>query len=105
MKRRYRNSGLAKLALNLQTLEDLRLGRNRVVQIALPVCHEPESRWGRAHFLAAFKRLGPWRIPTLAFNLGVLCLMSLLLYLALYFSVLSRIMAVLEKFTARLRRS
>jgi ABC transport system ATP-binding/permease protein len=93
LKSEHYNRELAKLALGLQSLEDLRLGHSRIVQVALPVCQEPESQWGRAHFLAAFKRVGPFRISTLAFNLAVLGLMALLLYAALYFSVLTRVLA------------
>ena len=92
LKREHYNRELAKLALGLQSLEDLRLGHSRIVQVALPACQEPESHWGRAHFLAAFKRVGPFRISTLTFNLAVLGLMALLLYAALYFSVLTRVL-------------
>lgn len=97
------NREVAKLALNLQSLEDLRLGHSRIVQVALPACQEPESRWGRAQFLATFKRVGPFRISTLTFNLAVLGLMALLLYGALYFSVLPRVMAGAARLS-RLRR-
>jgi ABC-type multidrug transport system ATPase subunit len=100
LKRENYNREVAKLALNLQSLEDLRRGHNRIVQVALPACQEPESSWGRAQFLATFKRVGPFRIPTLTFNLAVLGVMALLLYAALYSSVLPRIMAG----TARLSR-
>ena len=87
------NREVAKLALNLQTLEDLRQGHSRIVQVALPACQEPESHWGRAQFLAAFKRVGPFRTSTLTFNLAVLGLMALLLYAALYVSALTRVLA------------
>jgi ABC-type multidrug transport system ATPase subunit len=93
LKRDNYNRDLARLALNLQSLEDLRQGHSRIVQLALPACQEPESHWGRAHFLAAFKRVGPFRVSTLTFNLAVLGLMALLLYAALYVSVLTRVLA------------
>ncbi|MBI4797138.1 MAG: ATP-binding cassette domain-containing protein [Desulfarculus sp.] len=92
LKRTYHSGELAKLALNLQTLEDLRLGQGRVVQLALPACQEPESTWGQAQFLAATKKVGAWPFSALAFNLGVLGLMTLLLYAALYVAALSRAM-------------
>ncbi len=104
VKRQYYNRELSKLALGLQSLEDLRLGRSRIVQVALPICQEPDSYWGRAHFLAAFKRVGSLRIPTLTFNLAVLGLMALFLYAALYVSLLSRVMAA-TALLSRLRRS
>jgi len=99
------NREVAKLELNLQSLDDLRLGHSRIVQVALPACQEPESHWGRAHFLAAFKRLGPFRVSTLTFNLLVLGLMALLLYTALYFSLLNRVLDSWAAFLNHLRRS
>ncbi|MFH1057741.1 MAG: ATP-binding cassette domain-containing protein [Pseudomonadota bacterium] len=104
LRRENHNRELAKLALDQQALEDLRLGRNRVVQLTLPACREPESRRGDAHFLAAAKRLGPWRIPTPAFDLGVLGVMALLLYALLYFAVLPRISDGLAGLADGLRR-
>ncbi len=104
LRRDHSNRELAKLAQNQQTLEDLRLGHGRVVQITLPACQEPESRLGDAHFLASFKRLGPWRIPTLAFDLGVLGLMTLVLYTLLYFAMLPRISEGLADLADSLRR-
>jgi hypothetical protein len=103
LKRDHYNRELAKLALGLQSLEDLRLGHSRIVQVTLPVCQEPESYRGRAHFLAAFKRVGPLRISTLAFNLTVLGLMALLLYAALYASVLTRVLRA-TALVSRIRR-
>ncbi|MBI5523518.1 MAG: ATP-binding cassette domain-containing protein [Desulfarculus sp.] len=103
LKRTYHSGELAKLALNLQTLEDLRLGRGRVVQLALPACQEPESTWGQAQFLAATKKVGDWRLSTLPFNLGVLGLMTLLLYAALYVALLSRAMEAAGAAFGRLR--
>jgi ABC transport system ATP-binding/permease protein len=104
LKREHYNRDLAKLALGLQSLEDLRLGHSRIVQVTLPACQEPESHWGRAQFLAAFKRVGHFRTSTLTFNLAVLGLMALLLYAALYVSVLTRVLAG-AALLSRLRRS
>lgn len=84
------NQSIARLTLNLQTLEDLALSGDRLVQIAVPVCQEPESKWGQSHFLSAFKKLGPWLIPTPLFNLAVLWIMALLLYAALNGSLLTK---------------
>jgi ABC transport system ATP-binding/permease protein len=108
LKSGHYNRELAKLALGLQSLEDLRLGHSRIVHVALPVCQEPESRWGRAHFLAACKRVGPYSIPTFTFNLAVLGLMAMVLYATLYFSVLTRVLAgaaFLTRFRRHRRRS
>jgi hypothetical protein len=105
LKSEHYNREIAKLALNLQSLEDFRLGQSRIVQVALPACEEPESHWGRAHFLAPFKLVGPFRISTFTFNLLVLGFMALLLYAALYFSLLSRVLDSWETLSRHLRRS
>lgn len=108
LKSGYHNRELAKLALNQQTLEDLRLGRARVVQVTLPACQEPESPWGRAQFLAAHKHLGPWRLATPVFDLGVLAFMGLVAYAALYLALLPRLLAgvtALGQGLLRLRRT
>jgi hypothetical protein len=103
-KTRHQNRELVKLALNQQTLEDSRLGRTRLVQVSLPACQEPESPWGRTQFLAAHKRLGPWRLATPVFDLGVLALMGLLAYAVLYLAWLPRLLAGLATLGAGLRR-
>ncbi len=89
----HRNQAVAKLVLNLQGLEDVRLSGDRLVQLAVPICQRPTSPWGAAQFLAAEKRLGPWLLPTPIFDLAVLWAMSLVLYLALNLSLLPRLMA------------
>jgi hypothetical protein len=104
MKRKHHNGELAKLALNLQTLEDMRQGHGRLVQLALPACQEPESNWGQAHFFSAMKKVGACGVSTLVFNLGVLGLMTLLLYAALYVSLLGRAMEALGFAAKALRR-
>jgi ABC-type multidrug transport system ATPase subunit len=98
------NQSIARLTLNLQTLEDLALSGDRLVQIAAPVCQEPESKWGQAQFFSAFKKLGPWLIPTPLFNLGVLWFMALALYLALGFSLLPRMLGGLGQRLAALTK-
>jgi len=96
------NQSIAQLALNLQTLEELQLSGEHLVQLASPVCQEPESAWGQAHFLSAYKRLGSWLIPTPLFNLGVLWIMALLLYGALYGVLLTKALDSLGKCYNRL---
>jgi ABC-type multidrug transport system ATPase subunit len=49
------------------------------------------SRWGRAHYYAPVKRLGNLLISTYWFNLIIICLVALLMYIALCFDLLHRI--------------
>lgn len=76
------------------------LSGTRLVPKVLPIAQAPESRLGRAHLFAPFKRLGDLVISTPLFNLGVLWGMSLLLVLLLWSRVPERTGALLR----RLRR-
>jgi hypothetical protein len=49
-----------------------------------------ESRWGRSHFYAPYKRLGNRIFDTFKLNLVVIWIVTLILYIALYFKLLSK---------------
>lgn len=63
---------------------------DKIVQKYEPVYMKPVSRNGRAHFYAPYKQLGNKRIDTLWFNIIVLWLASLVLYIALYYKLLQK---------------
>lgn len=63
---------------------------DKIVQRYEPVNMKPVSKNGRAHFYAPYKQLGDKRIETLWFNIIVLWLASLLLYIALYYKLLQK---------------
>ncbi|TSA55183.1 MAG: ATP-binding cassette domain-containing protein [Planctomycetaceae bacterium] len=105
LKRENFNKDIAKLVLNKQTLENVRLSGDRLVQVVGPICQKPESRWGEAHFLAAQKQLGPWTIDTAIFNVAVLWCLSALFYMALYFSLFPRLLHLGAAISKRLRKS
>jgi hypothetical protein len=56
------------------------------MQKVAPVYKVPDYRYGRAHFLASEKRILSLSITTLWFNAGVIWIMSLFLYISLYFN-------------------
>lgn len=92
LKRRHHNEGVAQAVRNGANLESNRLSGNRLVQLAVPVCKPADSEWGMAHFAAGQKNLLGRSIPTFAFDLGFLWLISLVLYLALWGRVLPRLL-------------
>jgi len=63
---------------------------SRLVSRVLPIATPPESCFGRAHLFAPFKRLGDRDIPTPAFDVGALWLLSALFYGALSLRVPER---------------
>ncbi len=83
--RRHFNKDIERLALNKLTWEKVRISGDRLVQIIYPICQEPESKCGKAHFMAAEKKIGSSHIPTLPFNVAVLWFQFVVLYTLLYF--------------------
>jgi hypothetical protein len=53
---------------------------------------KPVSRTGRAQFYAPFKQIGTIQIDTFRFNIIVLWIVSLMLYVALYFKLFKKAM-------------
>ena len=84
------NSSLASIVTN-QNIDNtiIRSGDKFLIKVA-PIFRPAESRTGRAHFYAPIKYLGNIEIPAYYFNVGVIVLMILVLYFALYFDWLKK---------------
>jgi hypothetical protein len=91
------NEELADLLLNRLVLKKTYETRSRIIQKSDPVLMEPGSNYGRAHFYAPFKKLGNWRIGTLWFNMAVIWVLNLLLFLTLYLNLLKRLLNLTER--------
>ncbi len=57
---------------------------------------KPSSKIGRAHYYAPVKKLGNLEIDTYKFNLIVIWIVSLLLYVALYYNLLRKLLEYFE---------
>jgi ABC-type multidrug transport system ATPase subunit len=90
------NENLATIALNNNTTSKIYDAGDRFIQKADPVFMHPGARNGRAHFYAPYKQLGNLKISTLMFNIVAIWVMSILLFVTLYFNVLKRFIAILE---------
>ena len=82
------------MALNKLNLEPVRLSGDRLVQTSCPIAQEPESKWGKAHFMSAEKKIGSIRLHTMPFNVAVMWGQIIVLYAILYFSLFPLIMNV-----------
>jgi hypothetical protein len=88
------NSALASIVMNERADDLVVKGYDRFLVKVAPIYRDPAGKWGRAHFYTASKVVGPWEFSTLVFNSIILSLMILILYVALYFDWLKK---VLEK--------
>ncbi len=92
LKQNHHNEALEHLVLNNETGDFYRETPAALVQTVAPIYKAPDFRNGRAHFLASEKRLGNISFSTFRFNLGVIWLMSLVLYVCLQFDLFRKIL-------------
>lgn len=90
-KMKYHNSSLETLVLNTEMKDFYRETPNGIMQKIAPIYKTPDFKNGRAHFLASQKNVGSFAIDTLYFNLAAIWLMSVLLYLSLYYDWIRRL--------------
>ncbi len=89
MKRMYTNKRLEDLLLNRgQFVVEW---NHQLVRKASPIYQVPNSKTGRSHLFAPVKRVGPLSIGTYWFNLLVIWLSAVVLYMALVYDLLRKV--------------
>jgi hypothetical protein len=63
----------------------------KLIQLKDPIYCMPNNKLGRSHFCASQKRIGKYLIDSYYFNLVVIWIFSLLLYISLYFDFFRKI--------------
>ena len=96
-KMKYHNKSLEDLMMNAGSKEYYRETGNSIMQKVAPVFKKPDFSNGRAHFLSSEKIVGNLVLSALAFNLSVIWLMNILLYLSLYFDWIRKILSGIGK--------
>jgi ABC transport system ATP-binding/permease protein len=92
----FHNRALADLVLNRHEIEVIHKTNERLVQKKDPIYKMPESNIGRAHFYASVKRFNNEYVDTLWFNLSVIWLMTLILYLIILIDLPRKIARLTE---------
>lgn len=91
LKQHYHNKAIEELVLNTSSREFIRETPEGIMQKIAPVYKKPDFNNGRAHFLSSEKMLAGKTIHTTWFNIAVIWLMTIVLYVALYFDWLRKI--------------
>jgi ABC-type multidrug transport system ATPase subunit/uncharacterized tellurite resistance protein B-like protein len=91
------NNDLADLVLNRTVQKKIYDASDRIIQKSDPVLMMPDSRTGRAHFYAPYKMVGNLRISTLWFNMMVIWLLNIFLFMTLYFNLLKLLLNLVER--------
>ena len=91
------NDNLADLVLNRNELHKVIESKYKLIRKMEPIYQIPSSKNGRAHFYSAVKVLGQNHIDTIWFNITVIWIMTIFLYLALQFSWLKKVIESVER--------
>ncbi len=83
LKKSHFNESIESLVENRNEFNKLVRSGDYLVQRKDPIFKEPVSHYGRAHFYASEKIIGTWHFDTVYFNVAMLWLMNLVLYLIL----------------------
>jgi ABC-type multidrug transport system ATPase subunit len=86
LKQKYNNLAIQDLVMNSGSSEYYRETESGLMQKIAPIYKVPDYNNGRAQFFASEKRVPGLSISTLYFNVFVIWLMSLFLYIALYYN-------------------
>lgn len=90
------NENVANIVLNRLNTSKIYDSDKKLLQKADPVFMKPGSRKGRAHFYAPYKQLGNLKIDTLIFNVLFIWVMTLALFVSLYYDLLKKFVFFLE---------
>jgi len=85
------NKRLKFLVLDIDNPDKIIRTPLKYVQKSDPGYMTATSRYGRAHFYAPFKKIGKLEINTYWFNVFVIWAVSVLLYTALYYKILQKL--------------
>lgn len=90
-KQMHTNRGVDDLTLARKNITAIQVVENRLVQTIDPVFKIPMNKWGRAHFLAPAKRIANKLFDTFTFNVAVLLVFLVGIYLILLFDILPKL--------------
>jgi len=108
LKNKHYNDGLGDLVRNLSTKDRIIQFDGKLLQIIDPVFNEPKNPKNlldyRSHFFAPKKHLFGAYFETYWFNLIVVWIMTILLYIALYFEWLKKVINSLESVSKQFKK-
>jgi ABC-type multidrug transport system ATPase subunit len=79
-KNSFYNTRLSEMVLNRNTFEPFVKDGNTMIRKIEPIYQKPISNYGRAHFLSSVKNVKNLEISTLIFNIGVIWIMTVLVF-------------------------
>jgi len=96
LKRKNYNESLEEFVTNKNVFERITEYKGHLIQKIDPIYHDPLNRFIKAHFYAPRKMIFGVFIPTLWVNVMVIWMMTIMLYILLYYRVLKRLLDFFE---------
>lgn len=100
-KQKYNNEALEKLVLNKTEFQQIEITDKAIIPLRNPIYMPPTSQWGRSHFYTSQKCIAGITVPTTIFNLIIIWISTILLYITLYFGLLRKVINYFEIFKKR----
>ncbi|RLD83595.1 MAG: ABC transporter, partial [Bacteroidetes bacterium] len=99
LKEDYYNKQLATFVLNKNDIKKIaETEDHRLIQMKDPIFKKPETEYGRAHFYASKKYLFGMQIETLWFNMAIIWLSIVFMYIMLLFNGFKRMIEYVSNF-------
>jgi hypothetical protein len=90
LQEKYTNKRLNQFVLNEEASQQSIETPTKIIQKFEPAFMRPVSKYGRAQFYAPYKQIGETPIDTFWFNIIILWIVTLSLYIALYYNLLRK---------------
>ncbi|MFH2096370.1 MAG: ATP-binding cassette domain-containing protein [Bacteroidota bacterium] len=103
-KKKYRNESLVEFVTNKNELDRIIEYHNNLYQKIDPIYQDPTSPLIKAHFYAPRKRLFGIFMDTYWANIFVIWIMTIVLYITLYFSGLKRLLDLFDNISDRIKK-
>ncbi|MFW6351632.1 MAG: ATP-binding cassette domain-containing protein [Bacteroidota bacterium] len=103
LRNHHHNEGLERFARGTDDFFSKRIlqHENEFIQKFDAIYKDPNNKYGKAHFLAPFKKVGNYKTDTLTINLTVLWIFNIILFILLYSKTLEKIITKSKKVLPR----
>ena len=90
LKENHHNQSIANIVLDKMNYKKIMVYQDEIIQLKDPIFKYPQSTYGRAHFYAPLKLTGNYKIETYWFNLCIIWISSLMMYILLQLDLIRK---------------
>ena len=101
LKRNHANKTLEEFVTNKKTFDYFTESNGDMIQVRDPIYQDPSNKFVKAHFYAPRKMIAGAFVPTLWVNVMVIWVMTIVLYMLLYFRVLKKFNDNIERISQK----